>query len=333
MVAEQASGCAGACCSSACLGGAKAGLALVLTLEGAACAALVPWLGRYAKLRLLANAFAAGVFIATALVHTLPHAAEVFAGGPGGGGGGPAEAFPTTNVIALAALLAFTFLETVVLGKFSHGSHAHASCCHNGAPGGEEDVEDDAAVGDSDCIPAAAAKVPAGDAEAGGDVCGAAVGPFFSAALCAAAVPVLAVAIHSLLESISLGLAPELAAALPLFGAIAAHRGLEATAVLAKLAAARGLHGTQRGALFAAFVLIAPVGVAAGVALSGMPGKVEGVLAAAAGGAFLYLGLEGLLAEILPRGEWRWRKFCALLVGAGLVVVVNGVLFAAGVES
>lgn len=72
--------CTGACCSTACLAGAKAGLALALTLEALAVIVLGRWLSKRSKVTHLANAFAGGVFLAAALVHIQAHAQSVLSG-------------------------------------------------------------------------------------------------------------------------------------------------------------------------------------------------------------------------------------------------------------
>lgn len=362
-------GCAGACCSGACLTGAKAGLAALLTLESLVCVAFGAWIGRRDKAMRLANSFAAGVFLAVAIVHILPHAAAGLSGAhiAAEHSTHPApKQFPVANVVALAMLLAFVFVETVLLPGFSHGCQGHDESCNLYAPVDAECMQalhcgvarGDAHLDNIDRLGVAtvdwhkygstgptsassAAEVESGgktavvdgeagprDAEAGHD----GDGRFFSGAFAATTALMLAVSVHSFLESVSFGLTPTLSSAMTLFVAIAAHRWIVSTAVLARLMSAPGLRRTQRVALYLGFVLVLPIGVALGAVLSRVPGNVKSLFVGAAGGAFLYLGMEGVFAQMVSHGLWRLHKFISLLLGAVSIVTVEGVLFALNVS-
>lgn len=351
--------CTGACCSTACLAGAKAGLAAVLTVEALAVIWVGAWLSRRAKASHLANAFASGVFLTSVLVHGLPHATEVLNGGhddeadshAAGADNdldalddhddhaghdhrllllsrqetdshddhGHSEPFPTANIIALGTLLVLLFLETVVMKRFG-GGHGHAN---------EKVVDADEPNTTSTCSDEESPPAADADTAARGDEPAA---RFFSPALWTAAITVLGIALHSFVESVSFGLAPSLSSVLSLFAAVAAHRWIVAIAVLARLTSVSALAYRQRTVLFLCFVAVLPLGVAIGAGLSRLPGKVEGVLGAASAGTFLYLGFEGLFEEMMAHKKWLSLKFVAILLGVGMIITVDVILRAAGVS-
>lgn len=368
--------CAGACCSAACLSGAKAGLAALLTLEALVCAAFGAWIGRRGKAMRLANSFAAGVFLSAAIVHILPHAAKWFSGahadpaahaGLEADGSGLEHAahaahkeFPVANVVVLAVLLAFVFIETVLLPGVSHGSQSDSTSCHSYGPADTEcmralqcgvahgdarngiaaadlpkygSIEPASASGSADSLPTMAYETEAefdGAAVADSDEANGEddeVGRFLSPAFASSTALMLAVSVHSFLESLAFGLTPSLPSAVTVFIAIAAHRWIVSTAVLARLMSAPGLRRTQHVVLYGGFVMVLPIGVALGIALARLPATVEGFFVAAAGGAFLYLGMEGLFAQLAHNTRWRMLKFFWTLLGASTMVTVDFVLF------
>jgi hypothetical protein len=322
--------CADVCCSASCLLAAKAGFAALLTLEAVACTVLGAWISRRAKAVRIANTMAAGVFLASAFVHILPDAVGLLSGDGHGGEHHADEKFPVANVVTLALFLALAILGTALLdrcGSRREGSHAvpavYGACCHSDV----SPVDADAPAPNG--VHADTSEAHRGvDVESGGgrkeESCLFVTPPFLRAG-----VFVSAMSMHSLLESISFGLTPDFPSAFSIFTAVAAHRWIVCTAVLARLSSSSELRATQRTALYSAFVLVLPVGALVGAALTGLPPTVEGAFVALAGFAFLYLGMEGVCIEFLHHGQWKGVKYVALVFGAALMVAVEGALFAA----
>lgn len=221
--------------------------------------------------------------------------------------------FPKANVIALAVFVTLVVVEGCLLAgvlKNYGGAHGHDIVV-------PANKEDDYEVDDA-------------DEEAG--LVASAGAAFFSPSLLAGALSIIGVSLHSVVESLAFGLAPDFTSAISVFIAIVAHRCIVASALAARLTSWPGLRGAQGLAIFRIFLVMVPIGVGAGVWLKYVGASVQGVLVAMAAGAFLHLGVEGVVGVMTGReGGKRVERFGAFIVGAGVIVLIEGILSAAGV--
>jgi ZIP Zinc transporter len=192
------------------------------------------------------------------------------------------------------------------------------------------DVETGSGVGDEDDNGAGAA-MRAEDDDAASSSCGNPNSRFLSRSFVSSAVLVFGVSLHSLFEAISFGLAPGFSGTLSIFIAIAAHRWIFTSALLARLTVQGSLSRAQIAVLFGSFVVMMPVGAGIGTILSEVPGKVEGVFVSLAAGTFLYMGaFEGFGSEFVKHTRWKGQKFLAAFSGTATIVIIEYILVATG---
>lgn len=153
--------------------------------------------------------------------------------------------------------------------------------------------------------------------------------PNFGRALLAAA----SVAIHAVIESLSLGLASSWPAVLNTFLAIATHKWATAASLGVKFEKER-LRRLQSAALIIAWSAVTPASAGIGAAIDGgFSDQVTGVLLALSAGTLLYIGVFEVTAEeFVVDTRDRWPKAAAMVLGAGVIMAVTAILSSTGVH-
>ncbi|WVZ94546.1 hypothetical protein U9M48_040426 [Paspalum notatum var. saurae] len=327
-------------------------VALASILASGAAGVLVPLLGRSAAaLRpdgdvfFAVKAFAAGVILATGMVHILPAAFDALAGAGGGGG------FPYAGLVAMCSAMATMMVDSVAAGYYQRSHFRKARPVDDRAPGAGDEEGAGAAVDDGGGHaghlhvhthathghahghvhdhghghghggPAAAGASPADAASVAVSIRNRVISQVLE----------LGILVHSVIIGVSLGASLRPSTIRPLVGALSFHQffegiGLGGCIVQAKFKA----RATVIMATF--FSLTAPIGIALGIAITSSYSKhsatalvVEGVFNAAAAGILIYMSLVDLLAADFnnPRLQTNMKlqlvTYLALFLGAGLM--------------
>ncbi|OSX72345.1 hypothetical protein BU14_0445s0027 [Porphyra umbilicalis] len=155
---------------------------------------------------------------------------------------------------------------------------------------------------------------------------------FFSANFFRALLAIVAVSLHSMFESLSLGLASDFASALNICIAIACHKWATSIALGVKCEKEE-LRWGQYLSLILLFAAVTPATVGVGMALSGVSTTVRGVLFALSAGIFLFIGaFEVPAEEFMVHTRWLWGKFFAYGGGAAVITGITAVLIATGIH-
>ncbi|CAD6247020.1 unnamed protein product [Miscanthus lutarioriparius] len=317
-------------------------VAVASILASGAAGVLVPLLGRSASaLRpdgdvfFAVKAFAAGVILATGMVHILPAAFDALGGG-----------FPLAGLVAMCSAMVTMMVDSVSAGYYqrSHFKKARpvddaaTDGLHGAAPGGDEE----GAAGHAGHVHVHThathghAHGQAHDHGGHGHA-----GPPSPQDASSVAVSIrhrvisqvleLGILVHSVIIGVSLGASLRPSTIRPLVGALSFHQffegiGLGGCIVQAKFKA----RATVIMATFFSFT--APMGIALGIAITSSYSKhsatalvVEGVFNAAAAGILIYMSLVDLLAADFsnPRLQTNMKlqlaTYIALFLGAGLM--------------
>ncbi|CAL5010988.1 unnamed protein product [Urochloa decumbens] len=334
-------------------------IAVASILSSGAAGVLVPVLGRSAAaLRpdgdvfFAVKAFAAGVILATGMVHILPAAFDALAapacGGKAGAKGGGGGAFPFAGLVAMCSAMVTMMVDSVAAGYYQRSHfrkarpvddaagpagadeegaaaehaghvHVHTHATHGHAHG---HVHDHGGHGRAHGHGAPAAGASPDDA--------ASVAVSIRHRVISQVLE-LGILVHSVIIGVSLGASLRPSTIRPLVGALSFHQffegiGLGGCIVQAKFKA----RATVIMATF--FSLTAPIGIALGIAITSSYSKhsatalvVEGVFNAAAAGILIYMSLVDLLAADFnnPRLQTNMKlqlaTYLALFLGAGLM--------------
>ncbi|CAL5003365.1 unnamed protein product [Urochloa decumbens] len=333
-------------------------IAVASILASGAAGVLVPVLGRSAAaLRpdgdvfFAVKAFAAGVILATGMVHILPAAFDALAppGGKGGAKGGGGGAFPFAGLVAMCSAMVTMMVDSVAAGYYQRSHFRKARPVDDAAgPAGAAD-EEGAAVEHAGHVHVHThathghahghAHDHGGHGHAhghGAPAAGASPDDASSVAVSIrhrviSQVLELGILVHSVIIGVSLGASLRPSTIRPLVGALSFHQffegiGLGGCIVQAKFKA----RATVIMATF--FSLTAPIGIALGIAITSSYSKhsatalvVEGVFNAAAAGILIYMSLVDLLAADFnnPRLQTNMKlqlaTYLALFLGAGLM--------------
>lgn len=136
----------------------------------------------------------------------------------------------------------------------------------------------------------------------------------------------LVLSVHALTEGAALGVNNEIATTLIIFLAIMVHKGSESFALAAGLARSQ-LSIKQMYTIFFVFVLITPIGIAAGVSLldvleSNIGSLLESIFNALAAGSFLYIATLHQLDNACDHGPVdHLREFTATLIGLSVMAL------------
>lgn len=319
-------------------------IAVASILAAGAAGVLVPVLGRSAAaLRpdgdvfFAVKAFAAGVILATGMVHILPAAFDALAPACAGGG------FPFAGLVAMCSAMATMMVDSVAAGYYQRSHFRKARPVDEQPPATATAPEDEeGAAADNHAghlhVHTHATHGHAHGHGHGGPAAAAAASPQDDAAVAVSIrnrvisqVLELGILVHSVIIGVSLGASLRPSTIRPLVGALSFHQffegiGLGGCIVQAKFKA----RATLVMATF--FSLTAPIGIALGIAITSSYSKhsatalvVEGVFNAAAAGILIYMSLVDLLAADFnnPRLQTNMKlqlaTYLALFLGAGLM--------------
>ncbi|GAB0489708.1 hypothetical protein MMPV_000933 [Pyropia vietnamensis] len=155
---------------------------------------------------------------------------------------------------------------------------------------------------------------------------------FFSSNFFRALLAIVAVAFHSVFESLSLGLASDFSSALSVFIAIAAHKWATSIALGVKCEKEQ-LRLSQFASLIVLFAAVTPLAGGLGLLISDVDTTVRGVLFALSAGIFLYIGaFEVPSEEFMVHQRWLWGKFFSYVSGAIVITIITAILVATDVH-
>jgi zinc transporter 1/2/3 len=280
----------------------------------------------------LANAFSGGVFLSLAFGHMIPHSLEGFEAA------GYAHNVPF--LVVLTGYLMIFFIEKIAFDTHALIDHGHT---HG----------HDAAAAPSAAAPAAApAAVPAvtgGARSNGGKMIITAHGghggkapatatattvtsiitppssPAPQASGRSAVILLLALAVHSIFETMALGLSDTPLSAGLLALSIALHQPAESIALLVAFLKS-GLSEGQTTRYLSLFSTVGTIGVILGLAVSSWASAVwDSIFVALTAGTFLYVGCTEIVAEEFEEEQGKWKKFGALLAGVVIVGAITTV--------
>ncbi|MDH3744325.1 MAG: ZIP family metal transporter [Acidobacteriota bacterium] len=231
----------------------------------------------------LGNAFAAGVFLGTGLIHML---SEATAGWRELGG-----EYPVPFVLAAAAFALILLFEHVLLPDDAHAM-IHA---HTGEPLGHLEHHH------------------SGHTHRTKE----AVSPY---AL------VIALSAHSVIAGLALGAQPTITSAWIIAVAILAHKATAGLALGMNLAGSR-LSSSRSHRFVLLFAVMTPLGILAGMALSGVfrsdaEAYFDATVSALAAGTFLYIASIDMLQDEFLKPGSRWAKWIWAVIGLTLTAVL-----------
>uniref|UniRef100_A0ACD5ZZE9 Uncharacterized protein n=1 Tax=Avena sativa TaxID=4498 RepID=A0ACD5ZZE9_AVESA len=310
-------------------------VAIASILAAGAAGVLVPVLGRSSAalspdgdVFFAVKAFAAGVILATGMVHILPAAFDALASPCSGSTRG---GFPFAGLVAMAAAMGTMMVDSLAAGYYTRSHFKKPRPVDDDAAGDEErggadhaghlHVHTHATHGHAHGHGGAAAASSPEDASAAETIRHRVVSQVLE----------LGILVHSVIIGVSLGASLRPTTIRPLVGALSFHQffegiGLGGCIVQAKFRA----KATVLMATFFSFT--APIGIALGIAITASYSKhssvalvVEGVFNSAAAGILIYMALVDLLAsdfnnpKLQANTKLQLATYLALFMGAGLM--------------
>ncbi|XP_042375279.1 zinc transporter 4-like [Zingiber officinale] len=315
-------------------------IAVAAILSAGGVGVVIPLLGRSvgafrpeSELFFLIKAFAAGVILATGLVHILPDAFGSLTTSP------CAERawgdFPVAGFVAMSSALATMMLDSAATSYYERRSHfskarpleGEEEGGGRGRGGDEEAAATTAGHGrvrvhthatHGHAHGAVAADAP-GEAELADGIRHRVISQVLE----------LGILVHSVIIGVSLGASQRSSTIRPLLAALSFHQFFEGIGLGGCIVQAKFRGGTT--VIMAVFFsLTAPIGISLGIAIASSYNRasftalaVEGVLNAASAGILIYMSLVDLLAADLKnpkmqlRGRLQLGAHLALLLGAG----------------
>lgn len=247
----------------------------------------------------VANAFSGGVFLSLAFGHMLPHACHGFEG----------TKYPESApyYLALSGYLLIFFVEKIAFDTHEmihDGGHAHHDHSQSPSkvniPGGGTIVMNGGNTNTH-------VHTNAGNTSSGRS----------------ATILLLALSVHSMFETMALGLANTKLDAFLLAMSIGLHQPAESVALLVSFIKT-GLPTKTIAKMLALFSCVGPLGVASGLLVSQYAGKMaDAVLVALAAGTFVYVGATEVVADEFEGQEHKWKKFGALLGGVVAIAFIT----------
>ncbi|TKW08385.2 hypothetical protein SEVIR_6G025100v4 [Setaria viridis] len=325
-------------------------IAVASILASGATGVLVPVLGRSASaLRpdgdvfFAVKAFAAGVILATGMVHILPAAFDALAPPcDAGSGRGKGAAFPFAGLVAMCSAMVTMMVDSVAAGYYQRSHFRKARPVDDAAAAGADEEADAEHAGHVHVHTHATHGHAHGHAHDhgghghGGPAAGASPDDASSFAVSIrhrviSQVLELGILVHSVIIGVSLGASLRPSTIRPLVGALSFHQFFEGIGLGGCIVQAKfKVRATMIMATF--FSLTAPMGIALGIAITSSYSKhsatalvVEGVFNAAAAGILIYMSLVDLLAADFnnPRLQTNMKlqlaTYLALFLGAGLM--------------
>ncbi|KAL6659039.1 hypothetical protein ACP70R_003079 [Stipagrostis hirtigluma subsp. patula] len=318
-------------------------IAVASILAAGAAGVLVPVLGRSAAaLRpdgdvfFAVKAFAAGVILATGMVHILPAAFDALAGPCGGARG----AFPYAGFVAMCAAMVTMMVDSVAAGYYQRSHFKKARPVDDAVDGQGRAAADEEVAGEHAGHVHVHTHATHGHAHGhahghGGPAAGASPDDGSLAASIrhrvVSQVLELGILVHSVIIGVSLGASMRPSTIRPLVGALSFHQFFEGIGLGGCIVQA---NFKARATLIMAtfFSLTAPMGIALGIAITSTYSKhsstalvVEGVFNSAAAGILIYMSLVDLLAadfnnpKLQTNMKLQLATYLALFLGAGLM--------------
>eukprot|EP00934_Nitzschia_sp_Nitz4_P008051 Nitzschia sp. Nitz4//scaffold43_size134323//57324//58655//NITZ4_003298-RA/size134323-processed-gene-0.47-mRNA-1//-1//CDS//3329551945//8041//frame0 len=132
-----------------------------------------------------------------------------------------------------------------------------------------------------------------------------------------------ALAVHSVLEMVALGLADSFKDSAILTLSIALHQPAESIALLVAFLKS-GMPKEQIIRFLSVFSTMGPIGVALGMAVNEFAAPVvDSIMIAIVAGTFIYVGATEVIPEEWETSEHKWKKFISLLSGIISILVVT----------
>jgi len=236
----------------------------------------------------IANAFSGGIFLSLAFGHLLPDSVEAF----------HSSDFSHTlpYFLSLFGYMLIFFIEKIAFNAHyliehnHHHEHIPTEIHGSSAPFNGKEQKGEAAP-----IPSARS----------------------------ALILLLALSVHSVFETMAVGLCGTALEASLLAFSILLHTPAESVALLVSFLKS-GLPQSQVALLLTIFSLVGPFGLGTGIVVSRFAGKiVDAVLIALTSGTFIYVGATEIIAEEFEVPEHKWKKFAALTAGILLIALIT----------
>nr|ADE87884.1 zinc transporter ZIP1 [Triticum turgidum subsp. durum] len=336
FVHQAAAASGGFECTTATDGADKQGatklklVAIASILTAGAAGVLVPVLGRsMAALRpdgdifFAVKAFAAGVILATGMVHILPAAFDGLTSPCIYKGGGDRNGFPFAGLVAMSAAMATMVIDSLAAGYYRRSHFSKARPLDNiDIPGDEEGRADHPHVHAHGRSHGDAIVVSSPEEAAIADTIRHRV---------VSQVLELGILVHSVIIGVSLGASVRPSTIKPLVGALSFHQFFEGIGLGGCIVQANfKVRATIIMATF--FSLTAPVGIVLGIAISSSYNVhsstafiIEGVFNSASAGILIYMSLVDLLAKdfnnpkLQTNTKLQLMTYLALFLGAGMM--------------
>ncbi|CAD6259648.1 unnamed protein product [Miscanthus lutarioriparius] len=310
-------------------------IAIASILTAGAAGVLVPVLGRSmaalhpdGDIFFAVKAFAAGVILATGMVHILPAAFDgltspcLYKGGSGG------NIFPFAGLIAMSAAMATMVIDSLAAGYYRRSHFKKARPIDNleihEQPGDEE------RTGHAQHVHVHT-HATHGHSHGEADVISSPEEASIADTIRHRVVLELGILVHSVIIGVSLGASVRPSTIRPLVGALSFHQFFEGIGLGGCIVQANfKLRATIMMAIF--FSLTAPIGIALGIAISSSYNGhsttafiVEGVFNSASAGILIYMSLVDLLAtdfnkpKLQTNTKLQLMTYLALFLGAGMM--------------
>lgn len=141
-----------------------------------------------------------------------------------------------------------------------------------------------------------------------------------------------ALAVHSILEMMALGLSDSFGEAALLTLSIALHQPAESIALLVAFLKS-GMPKSDILRFLSVFSCMGPIGVALGMAVNEFAAPiVDAIMLAIVAGTFVYVGATEVIPEEWEDSEHKWKKFGALMSGILSILVITQYTISLGVE-
>jgi len=250
----------------------------------------------------IANSFSGGVFLSLAFSHLIP---ECVAGFPNGAHN---EVLP--YMLILGGYMLIFFVEKVAFdahGILDHGHHHH----HHGV-----------------CQQKDLFLPP--EEKPNGNVASTTTNPSPLTSGRSAIILLGALAVHSVLEMVSLGLSSNFADSALLSLSIGLHQPAESIALLVAFMKS-GLPKSKIIQYLTAFTLMGPIGTATGMAVKEYASPlVDAIMLAIVAGTFVYVGATEVIPEEFEDQSNKWQKFGALVSGMVTIFAITQYTHALG---
>lgn len=241
----------------------------------------------------LANAFSGGVFLSLAFGHMIPHSTHGF------------EALDMPHnwpfFVTLGGYLLIFFVEKIAFD--AHGLLEGDGHGHHHYDASDLDTSESKNGGKAKAVASPSHAAPANTGRS-------------------AVILLFALAIHSIFETMALGLSDTPLQATLLATSIALHQPAESIALLVAFLKS-GMPRPEIVRYLSAFSVVGSIGVILGIAVDSLASEIwDSVFVALAAGTFIYVGCTEIVAEEFEEQDNKWKKFFSLIAG---VVIVGAI--------